>query len=73
MARSRMDALVPELDSPIYEVNVIDNRPLSNKIAADLSVSHESPQLIVIENGEVVFHTSHNNIRRDVILPQIKQ
>jgi bacillithiol system protein YtxJ len=66
-----MDALVSELSDDVYEVNVIEDRPISNRIASDLSVRHESPQLLIVEDGKAVFHTSHNSIRKDVILPEI--
>lgn len=46
----------------IYEVDVIRNRAISQLIAKNLNIHHESPQLIVVENGEVVHSESHNNI-----------
>ena len=37
-------------------------RPISNAVADEFGVIHQSPQLIIVKNGEVVFHTSHGAI-----------
>ena len=45
-----------------YFLDLLAHRDLSNKIADDLGVTHQSPQLIVLENGVVVNHASHQSI-----------
>lgn len=45
-----------------YFLDLIAYRSLSNLIAAELGVEHESPQLIVLKNGIVVHAASHNMI-----------
>jgi bacillithiol system protein YtxJ len=30
-------------------------------------VFHQSPQLLVIKNGEAIYHASHNEIKADAI------
>jgi bacillithiol system protein YtxJ len=35
---------------------------VSNAIAAQLNVRHESPQVIVVKNGKAIFHESHHSI-----------
>lgn len=50
-------------DIPIYFLDLIQFRELSNKIAEDLGVEHASPQLIVIENGTVLYDASHHMIQ----------
>jgi bacillithiol system protein YtxJ len=45
-----------------YVVDVIANRGISNAIAEKYGVRHESPQLLVIWQEEVIFHTSHMGI-----------
>jgi bacillithiol system protein YtxJ len=37
-------------------------RDVSNEIAARTGIRHESPQVIVLKNGEVVWSASHFNI-----------
>ncbi|WP_426278006.1 bacillithiol system redox-active protein YtxJ [Chryseobacterium sp. S-02] len=46
----------------LYFLDLLAYRPLSNKIAEDLGIRHESPQLLVIENGKVINNASHQNI-----------
>lgn len=43
-------------------LDLIQNRDISNEIAARFKVHHESPQFIVIKNGVVVHHDSHHSI-----------
>lgn len=49
----------------LYYLDLLAHRPLSNKIAEDLGVTHQSPQLIVIENGKAVNNASHQSISVD--------
>ncbi|KYH07316.1 MULTISPECIES: bacillithiol system redox-active protein YtxJ [Chryseobacterium] len=46
----------------VYYLDLLAHRPVSNKIAADFEIRHESPQLIVIENGKPVNSASHQDI-----------
>ncbi|OCA79415.1 general stress protein [Chryseobacterium contaminans] len=46
----------------IYYLDLLAHRPISNKIAEDFGIRHESPQLIVIENGKPVNSASHQDI-----------
>ena len=39
-------------------------RDLSNQIADDFNVKHESPQLLVIKDGECYKHSSHTSIHQ---------
>jgi bacillithiol system protein YtxJ len=48
--------------TPVYVVDVIQNRSLSMQIAEDLGVKHESPQAILLCSGEVKEHASHRHI-----------
>lgn len=52
----------------MHFVNVVRSRDASNKIASKLDVRHESPQAILIDNGEVAWHGSHGSIDTDAIL-----
>ena len=47
---------------PVYLVKVIESRPVSNEIAARLGVRHESPQVLLVKGGAVVWHASHGGI-----------
>ncbi|NIW41133.1 MAG: bacillithiol system redox-active protein YtxJ [candidate division Zixibacteria bacterium] len=56
----------------MHFVNVVRSRDASNKIASELDVRHESPQAILIDQGEVVWHGSHGSIDADAILEYFK-
>jgi bacillithiol system protein YtxJ len=45
-----------------YFLDLLEYRPISNTIAAQLEVIHQSPQVIVIRNGCAVYHASHEGI-----------
>jgi|SRR5690554_2983588 len=47
----------------LYFLDLLANRDISNEIAARFKVHHESPQIVVIKNGAVVHHDSHNGIQ----------
>jgi bacillithiol system protein YtxJ len=46
----------------LYYLNVQDSRPLSNLIAEQTGVKHESPQVLIFEGSTVVWNDSHWNI-----------
>lgn len=52
----------------LYFLDLLAHRAISNKIAADLEIRHESPQLLVIENGKVISNASHQHISADQIV-----
>ena len=51
-----------DLDFPIYYLDLIQYRSVSNLIAAKSGIEHQSPQLIVFQNGLPVYDASHNVI-----------
>lgn len=46
----------------LYFLDLISYREISNEIANRFKVHHESPQLIILKNREVVHHSSHQSI-----------
>ncbi len=51
-----------------YYLDLLNYRDISNEIAQKFSVVHQSPQIVVIENGQVIHHASHDNIDLSLIL-----
>jgi bacillithiol system protein YtxJ len=45
-----------------YFLDLIAHRDISSEIANKFDVRHESPQVLVIENGECIYHNSHMGI-----------
>ena len=46
----------------LWYLDLIANRELSNLIATETNVWHESPQCIVIDNNTVIYAESHGSI-----------
>lgn len=61
MAKSRLEKEW-NLDIPIYYLDLLQYRSISNEIADASGVHHESPQLIVFKDKKVVYDASHNFI-----------
>jgi bacillithiol system protein YtxJ len=49
----------------LYFLDLLSHRDISNQVGEIFQVFHQSPQLIVIKNGEAIYHTSHNEIKAD--------
>ncbi|MFT0715429.1 bacillithiol system redox-active protein YtxJ [Flagellimonas lutimaris] len=56
------DTYDTNLDIDLYFLTIQNHRDVSNAIEEKFAVRHESPQLLVFKNEEVVFHTSHGAI-----------
>lgn len=69
-AKSRLENSVPPPGVDFYFLDVLTHRPLSQKIAKDLGIRHESPQILLIRNGQCVYDESHQGIRMDRIATQ---
>lgn len=68
MALSRFEAnWNNEVACDLYFLDLIAYRDLSNLLAEKTHVVHQSPQVIVINNGQVVYNESHNGIRAQEI------
>ena len=55
-----------------YFLDLIAYRSISNEIAEKYGIMHQSPQILIIKNGKVVYHNSHmgvniNNIKSSLI------
>jgi len=50
---------------PIYMLNVIRHRPVSQEVAKLTGIRHESPQILIFRGGEVTFHASHGEITEE--------
>lgn len=45
-----------------YFLDLIEHRDVSNEIASRFKVVHQSPQLLLIKNGQSVYDVSHSDI-----------
>jgi bacillithiol system protein YtxJ len=67
MARNRLDKNAFPEGIDFYFLDIINHRNISNKIAKDFQVHHESPQVLLINNGTCVYDESHSGIHMDEI------
>ncbi|MBC6111706.1 bacillithiol system redox-active protein YtxJ [Pedobacter fastidiosus] len=53
--------VIPE-DTKLYFLDLISYREISNKIAEVFQVAHQSPQILLIKDGDCVLESSHSDI-----------
>jgi bacillithiol system protein YtxJ len=46
-----------------YYLDLLEFRPISNEIAARFGVVHQSPQLILIKDGNAIYSATHSDIQ----------
>ncbi|MFN8251475.1 MAG: bacillithiol system redox-active protein YtxJ [Ferruginibacter sp.] len=71
MAKNRLERSVVPDNADFYYLDLIRYRHLSDKIAEDFSVYHESPQILLIRNGDCIYEESHSGINMDDIAEQL--
>ena len=57
---------------PVYYLDLIAYRSLSSLISEKFEVRHESPQLLVIKDGECIYNASHLSISAKDIHAQLE-
>lgn len=62
-----------ETDLPKYYLIVQKSKPLSREIERDMQIRHESPQLFLMKNGNVVWQATHYSIREPAITQAIQE
>jgi bacillithiol system protein YtxJ len=74
MAKKRFEMdwdLIPE-NTPLYFLDLISHRDISAHIAEIFQVHHESPQVLVIKDGECILDASHGDISAEEVAETIK-
>ena len=71
IALSRLDKAVKTPGADFHFLDLIRHRNISNQVAEDFKVHHESPQVLLIKNGECVYEESHLGIIPDELFEQI--
>lgn len=54
-----------------YYLDLIANRDLSDLVAREFRVPHESPQVLLVKNGQVVYDNSHFGISYAELMDKI--
>lgn len=70
MVKARLEREGAPQGLNFYYLDLISHRSISNRIADEYAVEHESPQVLLIRNGACVYDESHNGISMDELKEQ---
>ena len=68
MVLNRLERAVVPDGMDYYYLDLLNHRNISNKIAEIFHVFHESPQILLIKNGECIYDESHMAINTDDLI-----
>ena len=71
-AYDEFQAYLQEQELPSAVILVREDRPVSNAVEERFGIKHESPQIFLLENGQVKWHTSHWKITKDSIAEAVR-
>lgn len=71
MAKGRLERSRAPENADFYYLDLIAHRNVSSKISSAFNVFHESPQVLVIRNGECTYDESHGSISMEEIADQV--
>lgn len=57
--------------TPFYYLDLLRYRNVSNAIAEQLTITHQSPQIIVVNKGEATYNSSHMAIQTKAIANEL--
>ena len=71
-AKRRMDGGLENLSEQfdVHFLDLISYRDVSNEIASTFGVRHQSPQVLLIHQGESVYDASHGSVSPDALLAE---
>lgn len=73
MALSRLKRASEPLQEAGFKLVLLDlirYRELSNRIAEQFSVPHQSPQVVVVRDGKAIYDASHTEIQPETLIAQ---
>jgi len=56
-----------DLDIDAYYLDLIAHRDVSDAIAEQLEVHHQSPQMVLVKEGKAIYNASHGSIDVDAM------
>lgn len=65
--RFEMDWQAIPAETPLYFLDLISYRDISAQIAETFQVHHESPQILLIKDGECILDASHSDISAEEV------
>jgi len=73
MALARLERAEAPTHIDFHYLDLLNYRNISKEIAESFNVSHESPQILLIKNGQCVYDESHGGIQMEEIEEQALQ
>ena len=68
MSKNRLESLGENSKiKNCFLLDILNFKEISSKIESDFKVIHESPQVLIIQNGQCIYNASHNEISWDRI------
>lgn len=71
MVKNRLERSWNLNDFPIFYLDLLNHRDISNYIADTYGVQHESPQLLIFKNKQCTWHKSHTEINFEDFLKKV--
>jgi len=74
-ALEELEALLdgPTIPADVYVVHVQTSRAVSDALAARFGIRHQSPQALLVRNGEVAWHASHHRLSQAEIARAVER
>lgn len=70
-ALNRFEKAWDAMDTPAYYLDLIAYRPISTEIAEKFGIEHQSPQVLVIKDGQCTYSATHWDISVEDIKPEL--
>ena len=64
---------IPESELTMYYLDLLNYREISNNIPVDFNVMHQSPQLLLLKNGKVIYSATHGDISVESLKTQLEK
>ena len=71
MAKNRLEVADSSEWPSFYYLDLLAYRPVSDRIAEDTGITHESPQLLILQGGECIFSSTHTAIDPQDIVSKV--
>ena len=71
--RFEMDWEAIPKETSLYFLDLIAHKPISAQIAETFQVQHESPQILLIKDGDCVLDASHSDISAEEVAEVISK
>lgn len=75
ISRMALKQFENELDASIgvdcWMLDLLNYRNISNQIAQDFNIEHQSPQVLMLKNGKVIYSDSHYAISAAVVMSNL--